>query len=135
LPVLLLLAVLRLLAILLLILRPAVLRLRVSLLGVGARRAACDRGRTRGATPASTTVVLSTPSCWTSANSFSAFAGSSRTQPCEAGEPSRLVSRLPWIAWPFWVKKIENGIGASSHSFEKWSRSMRKALNLPFGVS
>ncbi len=45
------------------------------------------------------------------------------------------LSLLPWIAWPFSVKKTEKGIGASSHSLEKWSRSMRKARNLPFGVS
>ncbi len=62
--------------------------------------------------------MFSTPSSWTSANSFSAFAGVSRTQPCDAGRPMFLVSSDPWMAWPFWVKKIENGIGASSHSLE-----------------
>ena len=25
---------------------------------------------------------------------------------------------MPWMAWPSWVKKIECGIGASSHSLE-----------------
>src|SRR5262249_47185676 len=35
----------------------------------------------------------------------------------------------------FGLKKMECGIGASSHSFEKWSASIRNAVYLPFGVS
>ena len=58
-----------------------------------------------------------------------------RTQPCDAGDPRRRIALLPWIACPAGVKKIECGIGASSHSFEKWSSSKRKGLNEPAGVA
>jgi len=39
------------------------------------------------------------------------------------------------MAWPIFVKKIEFGIGASSHSREKWSFSMRNGWWSPEGVS
>jgi hypothetical protein len=45
-----------------------------------------------------------------------AFFGEIRTQPCEAGLPSRFTSLVPWIAWPSLVKNTECGMGASSHS-------------------
>ena len=68
--------------------------------------------------PVSDTVVLSTPCSCTSAYSVAALARDSRTQPCEAGLPSRFTESVPWIAWPILVKKIECGIGASSNSLE-----------------
>ena len=58
----------------------------------------------------------------------------SRTQPCDAGRPIE-VWLVPWMAWPCVVKKIELGIGASSHSRLKWSFSMRNGVNCPPGVS
>ena len=74
---------------------------------------------TRLATPAlTTTFVLPNPSARTSSNSLAAFAGEMRMQPCDAGDPRRRIALLPWIACPAGVKKIECGIGASSHSFE-----------------
>src|SRR5262245_46699711 len=72
--------------------------------------------------------------CLTRANRLVAFAGSTRTQPCEAGEPRRRTANEPWIAWPESVKKIECGIGALSYFFEKWLASMLDAWNVPFGV-
>ncbi len=45
------------------------------------------------------------------------------------------VCSVPWMAWPRVVKKIEFGIGASSHSLLKWSFSIRFGLNSPLGVS
>jgi hypothetical protein len=61
-------------------------------------------------------------------NSTRAFSGSSRTQPCDAGRPMLRVCSVPWMAWPCRVKKIECGIGASSHSRLKWSFSMRNGV-------
>jgi hypothetical protein len=65
------------------------------------------------------TIVLLRMPCWaTSANSLVAFAGWTRTQPCDAGVPRRRTANEPWMAWPAVVKKIECGIGASSYFFE-----------------
>ena len=64
------------------------------------------------------TLVALTPSARTSANSVAALEGASRTQPCDARRPSERVALLAWIACPRSVKKMEWGIGASSHSLE-----------------
>ncbi len=45
-----------------------------------------------------------------------ALAGEMRTQPCEAGLPKFLTSRLPWMACPSFMKKMACGMGALSHS-------------------
>jgi hypothetical protein len=86
-------------------------------------RARASTARDRTAFPADVpfvivTLVVPGPSAWTSANSVAALEGASRTQPCEARRPSERVALLPWIACPRSVKKIECGIGASSHSLE-----------------
>src|SRR6478609_8029550 len=98
----------------------------------GSRRAAAvlvPRGLRASATcdePVRLTVVLRTPSALTMANRVAAFSRDRRTQPWDAGEPRRFTESVPWIAWPFLVKKIAFGIGASSNSFEKWFSSIRK---------
>ena len=68
------------------------------------------------------------PSAFTKAKSSAEWARDRRTQPCDAGRPSAATCPVPWMAWPISVKKIELGMGASSHSREKWSRSIRNGV-------
>ena len=81
------------------------------------------------------TLVLAMPSAFTRLNSTVALAGASRTQPCDTASPRCATSEKPWMAWPRMSKNMVCGIGALSHSWEKWLASMRFTLKVPFGVS
>ena len=65
------------------------------------------------------------PWLFTRLNRVAALRTDRRTQPCEAARPRLRTWLVPWMAWPWVVKNIAKGMGASSHSFEKCVRSIR----------
>ena len=77
---------------------------------------------------------ISAPCLRTMANNVAAWAGESRTQPCEAGRPRLPTAFVPWIAyWPW--KKIECGIGALSYLAECTMTYIARGRNTPRGVA